>query len=147
MKAYTKYGLKGYNGNVDGMVFYTLPNCDTMIGRRKPVHFVEAAQHEQYRQINNNLWHIEPSQAYKDDFKVYTALYKELPEAKKSVSGWYNLYIKLLWDMQKAGLVDLKTLTREQIYNDNLPCKSVKTAVEAGLLPAVVKYELLTSLI
>ncbi len=145
MKAYTKYGLKGYTGNVDDMVFYTLPNCDVMIGRRKPEHFVEAAQHEQYRQINSNLRKIKPSQAYKDDFKVYTALYKELPDAKRGVSGWYNLYVKLLWDMQKAGLVDLKTLTRQQIYDDNLPCISVKAAVEAGLLPAVVNYELLTS--
>lgn len=147
MKAYTKYGLKGYTGNVDDMVFYTLPNCDVMIGRRKPEHFVEAAQHEQYRQINSNLRKIKPSQAYKDDFKVYTALYKELPDAKRSVSGWYNLYVKLLWDMQKAGLVDLKTLSRQQIYDDNLPCISVKAAVEAGLLPPVVNYELLTALI
>ncbi len=145
MKAYTRYGLKGYTGNVDDMVFYTLPNCDVMIGRRKPRHFVEAAQHEQYRQTSNNLWKIKPSQAYKDDFKVYTSLYKDLPDAKRSVSGWYNLYIKLLWDMQKAGLVDLKTLTKQQIIDNNLPCKSVKTAVDAGYLPVVLNYQLLDS--
>jgi hypothetical protein len=43
----------------------------------------------------------------------------------------------------KAGLSDLKTLTRQQIYDDNLPCKSVKSAVEAGFLPEVLNYQLL----
>lgn len=141
MKAKTKYGLTGYTGNVDDMIFYTLPNCDTLIGRKKPEHFTQAAQHKDYRLIAQNLKKIQPGVAYKSDFKVYTALYKELPEAKKSVSGWYNLYISILWDMQRAGLVNLKTITRAQIYADNLPCISVKAAVEAGFLPAVVNYQ------
>ncbi len=143
MKAKTKYGLSAMTGNVDGMIYYTLPNSDVIIGRKKPTHFTQAAQHSDYRKIALNLKKIKPSQAYKDDFKVYTTLYKELPEAQKSVSGWYNLYIGMMWVMQKAGLVNLKTLTRAQIYANNLPCKSVKDAVEAGQLPAVTNYETL----
>ncbi len=112
-----------------------------MVGRTKPAVFVEAPQHNDYRQISASLRAIKPSQAYKNDFKVYTSLYKDLPDAKKSVSGWYNLYVKMLWDMQKAGLADLKTLTRQQIYDGDLPCKSVKSAVEAGLLPEVLNYQ------
>jgi hypothetical protein len=141
MKATTKYGLKGFKGNVDDMIFYTLPNCDVMIGRSRPSHFTQSAHHKGYRQIAQNLSKIKPGTAYKNDFKVYTALYKELPDAKPGVSGWYNLYIALLWDLQKAGLVDLKTLTRQQIINNNLPCKSIKAAVEAGLLPEVLNYQ------
>jgi hypothetical protein len=49
----------------------------------------------------------------------------------------------MLWDMQKAGLVDLKTLSRQQIYDNDLPCKSVKAAVEAGYLSEVLNYQLL----
>jgi len=141
MKAKTKYGLTGYTGNVDDMIFYTLPNSDVLIGRRKPEHFTQAAQHSDYRLIAKNLKKIQPSDAFKNDFRVYTSLYKDLPEAKKSVSGWYNLYISMLWTMQKAGMADLKTLTRQQIYDNNLPCKSVKSAVQAGLLPAVLNYQ------
>jgi hypothetical protein len=141
MKAKAKFGLTGYTGNVDDMIFYTLPNSDVMIGRRKPTSFTPSTHHNDYRLIALNLKKIQPSTAYKNDFKVYTALYKELPEGKKSVSGWYNLYIALLWDMQKAGVVNLKTLTRSQIVNNNLPCKTVKAAVEAGYLPEVINYE------
>ena len=143
MKAKTKYGLMGYTGNVDDMIFYTLPNSDVMIGRRRPTHFTQSAHHKDYRLIARNLKKIKPSEAYKNDFKVYTALYKELPEAKKSVGSWYNLYITMMWDLQKAGLVNLKTLTRAQIYSQDLPCQSVKDAVEAGYLPPVLNYQLL----
>jgi hypothetical protein len=37
--------------------------------------------------------------------------------------------------------VDLRTISRETIYQNDLPCKSVKQAVEAGLLPVVKGYE------
>jgi hypothetical protein len=143
MKAKTKFGLAGFNGNVDDMIFYTLPNSDMIIGRRRPEHFTQSAHHKDYRKIAQNLKKIQPSDSYKNDFKVYTALYKELPEAKKSVSGWYNLYISILWAMQKAGLVNLKTLTRAQIYSQDLPCQSVQAAVEAGYLPPVLNYQAL----
>ncbi|NLM90621.1 MAG: hypothetical protein GX179_05475, partial [Candidatus Cloacimonetes bacterium] len=43
--------------------------------------------------------------------------------------------------------IDLKTLTRQQIFADNLPCKSIKSAVEAGILPPVNGYERMTALI
>ena len=141
MKAKAKFGLTGYTGNVDDMIFYTLPNSDVLIGRRRPTHFTQSTHHADYRKIAQNIKKIAPSELYKNDFKVYTALYKELPEAKPSVSGWYNLYITMLWTMQKAGIVDLKTLTRQQIYDADLPCKSVKTAVQAGLLPPVLNYQ------
>jgi len=143
MKAKAKFGLTGYTGNVDDMIFYTLPNSDVLIGRRRPAHFKPSAHHKDYKSIAQNLKKIAPSEAYKSDFKVYTSLYKELPDAKKSVSGWYNLYITMLWTMQKAGMVNLKTLTRQQIYDDNLPCKTVKAAVMAGLLPPVLNYQAL----
>ena len=143
MKATTKFGLKGFKGNVDGMVYYTIPNSDVIIGRTKPDQIKQAQQHKDYGNIARNLKKIKPVQAYRDDFKMYLGLYRALPEAKKSVSMWYNLYITLLWDMQKAGIVDLKTITREKIYNENLPCISVKAAVEAGFLPEVVNYQML----
>ncbi len=143
MKVKTDFGVQGMRGKMGKLIFYKLPNSDVTITRSMPVHFTEAAQHNDYRLIAQNLRDIQPSVAFKNDFKVYTSLYKDLPDAKKSVSGWYNLYISMLWTMQKAGMVDLKTLTRQQIYDDNLPCKSVKSAVQAGLLPAVLNYQLL----
>ncbi len=140
MKVKTDIGVRGMNGKMGKLVYYTLPNCDFTIGRSKPEHFTEAVQHNDYRLVAQNLRNIKPSAEFKNDFKVYATLYKDLPEAQKSVSSWYNLYISMLWTMQKAGMVNLKTLTRQQIYDNDLPCKSVKSAVQAGLLPPVLNY-------
>jgi hypothetical protein len=47
-----------------------------------------------------------------------------------------------MYNMAKADPgIDLKTLTREYIYMHDLPCISVKKAVEAGILPEVYMYE------
>jgi hypothetical protein len=56
--------------------------------------------------------------------------------------SWYSLNIKMLWAMQAKypATVDLKTITREQIAEQNLPCRSVKAAVEDGLLPLIPGY-------
>jgi hypothetical protein len=45
----------------------------------------------------------------------------------------------------KPGCFDLATITREEIENDNLPCRTVKQAVEAGFIPLVRDYEWLTN--
>ena len=42
--------------------------------------------------------------------------------------------------------IELEAITREQIEANNLPCRSVKRAVEAGLLPRVGGYEMLDRL-
>jgi len=41
----------------------------------------------------------------------------------------------------------LKTVTKQEIYDDNLLGKSVKEAVEVGFLPEVVKYRMLDNII
>lgn len=40
--------------------------------------------------------------------------------------------------------INLVTLTREQIEIGDLPCRTVKQAVEAGFIPVVRDYEWLT---
>lgn len=59
--------------------------------------------------------------------------------------SWYSLYIKMLWAMQAKypEQVILKTITREQIFEQNLPCRSVKAAIEDGLLPQIPGYQYL----
>ena len=39
--------------------------------------------------------------------------------------------------------IDLRTLTREEIYARDLPCISVKRAVEGGLVVKLKKWEFL----
>jgi hypothetical protein len=63
--------------------------------------------------------------------------------AHKPMGSWNNAWLKLMFALQKAmpETVDLKTITREQIYEQNLPCKTVKDAIEAGLLPVMPEYQ------
>ena len=42
---------------------------------------------------------------------------------------------------ENSTLIDLTTLTREDIIENNLSCRTVKQAIEAGLLPEVPGYE------
>jgi len=67
--------------------------------------------------------------------------YREHP-----LNNWYNAFTKLMWNMAKtyslngipltenSTLINLTTLTREDIIENNLSCRTVKQAIEAGLL-------------
>jgi len=46
-----------------------------------------------------------------------------------------------MYGMVKEMSIDLGTITRAQIETDNLPCISIKQAVDANLLPRVRNYE------
>jgi hypothetical protein len=41
--------------------------------------------------------------------------------------------------------VDIATITKGAIYEQNLPCKSVRAAIDAGLLPPILDYKRLNS--
>jgi hypothetical protein len=51
----------------------------------------------------------------------------------------------MMWAMQAKypQQVNLKTITREQILEQQLPCRSVKAAVEDGLLAKIPGYQYL----
>jgi hypothetical protein len=59
----------------------------------------------------------------------------------RPVQCWNNLYNKLMFAMQRTMGIPLAEITREMITDLDLPCSSVKAAVEAGLLPWVNGYE------
>jgi len=96
--------------------------------------------------IMKNLKLIQPSDAYKQNFKAYLFGYNELKEnLDRPALNWYNIYVRMLFAMQEQYTqVSLLTLSRAQIVAENLPCRTVRAAVEAGLLPEVTDYERLT---
>jgi hypothetical protein len=110
---------------------------------RKYVKPDNAANTNRTKIIMANLQLILPSNLYKADFKRYANDYRNLKEGKDNpIASWYNLYIKMLFAMQKSlPEVNLETLNRVQIYDQNLPCKSVCAAIEAGLFPPVENYQ------
>jgi len=133
-----------YSGHCDGLVYYYSKRLNQMIARRYVVP-KESTQNRKIGAISRNLKALEPSEGYISDMKVYLALYSYQPQSKNFVS-WRNVFLTIMFALAKADdEVDLLTITRGQIEADNLPCISVKRAVEAGLLAPVIGYERLIS--
>ncbi len=99
--------------------------------------------------VAKNLFKIQPSDDFKYDCRTYAYLYANSRKNRGvKIWTWSNCYLHLMYAMAKAVPdVDLSTLTREEIYQRDLPCVSVKRAVEAGLLEAVEGYQRLNNLI
>jgi len=140
MKVVYKYGLGGYRGRMDGVVL-----CyDRYLGSayaRKMAYPKITEKNKAFGSVNANLFKIKPSQGYRNDLYFYMARYRNLTEATQGMRSWSSFYMKLMYEMAKADPgIDLRTITREEIYAQDLPCISVKKAVEAGLLPVVYGY-------
>jgi len=130
MKAYVKEGIKGFSGELDGMIYYYHPRLKRTLMRRKPKMPLQE-QNIGYRSIARQLKDLEPSAEYRYDFKLYLSQLRD------------RVFVKMMWAMQAKypSQVDLKTITRQQILNQDLPCRSVKAAVEDGLLPGIPGWE------
>jgi len=141
MRAKFTYGIGAYSGKLDGVVF-----CHY---RREGLVFVRKYRYPKLTENNHklgsitaNLHQINPSDDYKNDMRTYLNRYNTLRENEgKYVRSWVNMYLKLMREMAKEDpSIDLLTLTREEIYTRDMPCISIKRAVEAGLLPVVYDY-------
>jgi hypothetical protein len=143
MKAYFKWGLTGYSGTCDKAIYYYHPRLKLCLMRpyRYPDNKVNT---DRTINIMANLKLIQPSEGYKRNFSDYVLFYNECKEYQyKPMLSWNNVYLKMMFALQKAmpEQVDLKTISREQIYAQNLPCKTLKAAIDFGLLPAMPDYE------
>jgi hypothetical protein len=141
MKVTFKYGLAGLSGYIEDGVYYYHPQLRRTL-MRAYVYPKAVPAAEKMKEIMPNLQKIEPSTGYKTDFYNYLLAYNQLKDYQhKPMLCWNNLYIKMLFALQDAdNRVNLLTLSRAQIYDQDLSCKTLKAAVEAGLLPAVKDY-------
>jgi hypothetical protein len=141
MKAHFKYMVKGYSGKCDGLVYY----YNSRIGRtlaRKIVKPTQTEQNVKIRTATQNLAYLQASEGYKQDLSNYAGGYSKARIKNKSgLNTWFNAFIMLMWAMAKQMNINIATITKEQIINSDLPCRTVKQAVDAGLLPLVKGYE------
>lgn len=145
MKVTFQYGLAGYTGKLDGLVFCNNRELGKAYARKYRYPRLTEGN-ERIGSVTSALFALKPSKAYQDDMYLYRKRYNALRENSGCpVRSWSAMYLKLMYRMVKAdGSIDLRTLTREELYARKLPCISVKMAVEAGLLPAVYAYTELT---
>jgi len=147
MKVQFKHLIQGYTGKMDGMVVYYNKYLNKTIIRRLPKMKI-GEHHLRFKRISQNIYGLNPSQGYKDDLYRYSeALHKQKAHRYDGVIVWNNLYSRIMFNMAKAmpETVNLETLTRAQIEAENLPCRTVRMAVEADLIPSVAGYEKLTN--
>jgi len=148
MKVLFKNFINGYTGNADDYVMYYNRRINRVIMREKPVYRHHPGQ-PPFTAVMANLKALNPSQSYRDDAVKYVELYNELPANNgKNLVTWSNLFQKIMWMMKRImPELDLATLTRAQIFADDLPCISVKRAVEAGIIPKVKNYDVFDNVI
>jgi hypothetical protein len=102
--------------------------------------------HDRMAAVSFNLKNLNISKDYKRDLKWYCSQYNIAHSKKNSCFiSFYAMFMKLMWAMSKKLGIDLATVTREQIENDNLPCRTVHQAVDAGLIPNVRNYLSMTN--
>jgi hypothetical protein len=149
MKVKYKYNLQGYRGKIDGLIYYIDKHSGRSLARSE-FKFKNHPAHTPFREAQQHIYALAPSAEYKLNLYDYCMGYNALPEAEyKKLYSWCHVYNKLMWAMQKAmpDEVDLKTITREQIIAESLPCKTLKDAIDAGLLPKVKGFERFDALI
>jgi hypothetical protein len=146
MRAYFKNMIQAYRGTCDGLIYYYNPRLDRVLVR--PYVKPRPTEHSRrFGRIASNLRALQPSPGFKGDLSVYVDVCnRRTANADVILQNWYNAYTRLMWNLQRSApeYIDLETLSREQIYANDLPCLSVRRAVEAGLLAPVNGYELLT---
>ncbi len=149
MKVRLDIPMRGLSGKTGRMIYYYDRRSGLTLARSSFT-FKNHPQHPGFRQVQKQIYSIEPSQGYIYNLKDYISNYNFLPGNElQQIRTWTNLYNRIMYALQKAlpGQVDLASITRQQIYDQDLPCKSVKTAVEAGLIPALEGYERWSNLI
>lgn len=142
MKA-TRANLLGeFTGKLDGLIYYK-SRINGKLYVRRQWKFKAHPCHSGFAACQKNIFALHPSAGFIQDIKDYVFAYNSKSEnAGSELRTWTNLYVRLMFALQKANpiTVNLATLSRDQIIGQNLPCRTVKTAVEAGLLPLVKGY-------
>lgn len=147
MKVQFKHLIAGYTGKADGMVIYYNRALNRVLIRRQPK-VKRGAHHDRFKAISQNIFGLAPSLQYREDLMRYAhELHKLKAYRYDGVVVWNNLYSRIMFNLAKKypETIDLATLTRAEIEADNLPCRSVRQAVEADLIPYVRGYESMTN--
>lgn len=147
MKVSLKFNQSAYSGELGDLIYYWDPKLKKMLARRKPKAQKITEHNHRMGAISRNLSNLITNPEFKSDLRVYLDLLME-NDLADGANRWFMLYTRMMWKLNgKYPELDIETLSREQIYVHNLSCRSVRTAVEDGLLPLVEGYQRLDELI
>lgn len=144
MKAKLKVLLPGFTGNMDDVVIYYNSKLNKYIARRK-VKPKFTPDNSIVKDIHAFRRRIHVTEAYLDDCREYIRLFNQkFRRQGRALSTWPNVYMKVMRTTAKKypGL-DFRTLTREEVIQQNLPCRTIAAAVTAAYLEQVPGFEAL----
>jgi hypothetical protein len=138
MKAKLKVLLPGFTGNMDDVVIYYNARLNKYIARKK-VKPKFTPDNSIVKEIHAFRRRIKVSEAYLDDCREYIRLFNQkFRRQGRAMSTWPNVYMKLMRALKKQYPdINFKTLTREEVISQDLPCKTLADAVRAGYLEPV----------
>lgn len=147
MKVAFQNGITGFSGRAGDLIFCYNKLFQTVYARRN-TYPARTQENERIGRITGHLYKLQISEDYKEDMRLYLTRYNALRENhRQPLPNWSSLYLKLMYKMTKAmPELDLSTITRDQIHSLELPCISIKKAIEAGLLPKVLGWQRYTNL-
>jgi hypothetical protein len=148
MKAKLNVLLPGFTGNMDDVVVYYNSKLNKYIARKK-VMPTFTPDHSLTQEMHAFRRRIAVSEGYIEDCREYIKLYnRKFRRQGRAMSTWPNVYMKIMRALKKQyPEIDFATLTREEVIERNLPCKTVAAAVEAGYLEKVQSCETLNMVI
>ncbi len=144
MKVKTLLGYPQISGQAGDLVYCINKRTGKTYARRYEYPTL-GDNHHKMGGIAKNLFKIQPSDGFKYDCRNYAYAYATLRNNRGAgIWTWSNCFLHLMYAMAKRMPdIDLSTLTREEIYSRDLPCISIKRAVEAGLLDKVNGWEMM----
>jgi hypothetical protein len=142
LKAKLKVLLPGFTGNMDDVVVYYNSKLNKYIARKKvkpkftPDHSLTQEMHAFRRRIA-------ASEGYIDDCREYIRLFNQkFRRQGRAMSTWPNVYMKIMRALKaQYPELDFAALSREDVFERELPCRTVAAAIEAGYLEKVSGYE------
>jgi len=142
LKAKLKVLLPGFTGNMDDVVVYYNSKLNKYIARKK-VKPKFTPDHSLTQQMHAFRRRISVSEDYIDDCREYIRLFNQkFRRQGRAMSTWPNVYMKIMRALKaQYPEIDFMTLTRVDVLERNLPCRTVAAAVEEGYLEKVPGYE------
>ena len=133
-----KYGVDKLKANLDDLIVYYSPKRHQNLARIWVM--PEATeQNAVFGNVHRNLSRLWKSAdvAFKKDFRIYAEF---LGGQTNSCIPSYAVFIGMLYAYKKmVPAVDLRTLSKTEITDNDLPVKSIRTAINAGLLVPVAE--------
>ena len=139
MKAYVKLTLPGFTGNMDDVVIYYNSHLNKYIARKKVIPKYTPSN-EIIKEIFAFAKRIELSDGYLNDCREYIFQFnRKNRRQNRAMNTWPNVFMKVMCAIMKSYPdLDLKTLTREEIIEMNLPADLLMIRLKSDILK---KYE------